>query len=196
MAGLFTCCAVAVDSLKQDRSSLMNISAASAVDRRPSSVEGSERERFAALLRGRTIVITGAAGSIGHALLTHVCSFESGEIRILDNNETELFFVEEAACAHPVKAMLGDVRDRDALVSIFKGADLVFHTAALKHVPLCERRPLEAVQTCSTTMALAGAPISSCRYSPPVHCLRLHRSMRGSRVSLIIRTWIRPFRSH
>jgi FlaA1/EpsC-like NDP-sugar epimerase len=103
--------------------------------------------RMIELLKDRTVVISGAAGSVGKALVCAVLGFGPRELRLLDNNETELFFLDQGQRGAPVTAVLGDVRDRGTLVMAFKGADVVFHLAALKHVPLCERNPLEAVQT-------------------------------------------------
>jgi FlaA1/EpsC-like NDP-sugar epimerase len=106
-----------------------------------------ENQHVIDLLKDRTIVISGAAGSVGKALVSTVLGFEPRELRLFDNNETELFFLEEGHRGSPISAVLGDVRDRETLVGAFKEADIVFHLAALKHVPLCERNPLEAVQT-------------------------------------------------
>ena len=66
----------------------------------------------------------------------------------LDNNESELFFIEQEFAAHEQASFfLADVRDRDRLCDKMNGIDVVFHTAAFKHVLLCERSPFEAVQT-------------------------------------------------
>jgi FlaA1/EpsC-like NDP-sugar epimerase len=71
-----------------------------------------------------------------------------GELIGLDNNESELFFMEQRHLKHnKAQFFLADVRDRDKLARKFKGVDIVFHAAAFKHVILCERSPFEAVQT-------------------------------------------------
>jgi FlaA1/EpsC-like NDP-sugar epimerase len=66
----------------------------------------------------------------------------------IDNNETELFLLAEAyaATAH-VRLILGDLRDRERLMREMRGIDIVLHTAALKHVILCEESPHDAVLT-------------------------------------------------
>ena len=66
----------------------------------------------------------------------------------IDNNESELFFLEDKfADFDNVSFFLADVRDRDKISRKMKHMDIVFHTAAFKHVILCERSPFEAVQT-------------------------------------------------
>ena len=73
---------------------------------------------------------------------------EPAEIIGLDNNESELFFLDEAYRQQDnVHLYLGDIRDRDKLVRKMCGVDIVLHAAALKHVILCERTPRDAVQT-------------------------------------------------
>jgi len=96
------------------------------------------------------ILITGVCGTIGRRILSLLLEGEChpGEIIGLDNNEGGLFslqqrcFKEDRCCF-----FLADVRDREKLIRKFDGVDIVFHTAAFKHVVLCERSPLEAIQT-------------------------------------------------
>lgn len=92
------------------------------------------------------ILITGAAGTVGFALAKRLVSFNPAVLYGLDNNESGLFFAEQELGAGFVP-LLGDVRDRDRLTAVFRSIDVVFHAAALKHVPLCEYQPLEAVLT-------------------------------------------------
>ena len=97
----------------------------------------------------KTVLVTGACGTVGSQLVHQLIEeYEVGELVGLDNNESELFFLEQryADCAN-ANFSLADVRDRDKLVRKFKGVDIVFHAAAFKHVILCERSPFEAVQT-------------------------------------------------
>jgi FlaA1/EpsC-like NDP-sugar epimerase len=68
-------------------------------------------------------------------------------IRIFDNNETGLFDFEQELGSEKVRILLGDVRDNERLVMAMDGIDIVFHTSALKHVPLCEFNPFDAVKT-------------------------------------------------
>jgi FlaA1/EpsC-like NDP-sugar epimerase len=98
--------------------------------------------------RGKRVLITGVCGTVGSELLRQVTSRQPAEIIGLDNNESELFFrAEEYRHQRHVHLFLGDVRDRDKLRSKMRGIDVVLHSAALKHVILCEESPTDAVQT-------------------------------------------------
>ena len=98
---------------------------------------------------GKRILVTGACGTIGHELTRQLLNgYQLDELVALDNNESELFFLEqEFANFSNAHFFLADIRDKDKLCRIMDGIDIVFHTAAYKHVILCERSPLEAVQT-------------------------------------------------
>jgi FlaA1/EpsC-like NDP-sugar epimerase len=77
-----------------------------------------------------------------------LADYEVGELIGLDNNESELFFLEQKYSDYTnAHFFLADVRDASKLANKCKGVDIVFHTAAFKHVILCERSPFEAVQT-------------------------------------------------
>jgi len=97
----------------------------------------------------KRVLVTGASGTVGRELVRQLLE-GSGveEIIALDNNESELFFLEQEFCDRDrVRFFLADIRDKDKLNRKMKGIDAVFHTAAFKHVILCERSPFEAVQT-------------------------------------------------
>jgi FlaA1/EpsC-like NDP-sugar epimerase len=97
----------------------------------------------------KRILVTGACGTIGRELTGQLLNaYQLDELVALDNNESELFFLEqEFAKFSNAHFFLADIRDKDKLCRIMDGIDIVFHTAAYKHVILCERSPLEAVQT-------------------------------------------------
>lgn len=97
----------------------------------------------------KKVVVTGACGTIGSELTRQLLEdFEVEELVCLDNNESALFFLEQRFSKFDnAHFFLADMRDNGKLNKQFKGMDIVFHAAALKHVILCERSPFEAVQT-------------------------------------------------
>lgn len=98
--------------------------------------------------KDKRVLITGVCGTVGREILRQLVSFTPAEVIGLDNNEGSLFFLSEMYQGHPeVKLFLGDIRDRDKLNRKMKDIDIVLHTAALKHVILCEESPGDAVQT-------------------------------------------------
>jgi len=96
---------------------------------------------------GKKILITGAAGTVGRELVRQIIGFGPTELRLMDNNETEMFFLMEAYRDKGVYCFLGDVRDRDKVEKLAQGIDIIIHCAAFKHVALCEFNPFDAVQT-------------------------------------------------
>ena len=99
--------------------------------------------------KDQRILVTGACGTIGSELVRQLLEeIAVGEVIGLDNNESELFFLEQRFQRHDnARFFLADVRDREKLGRKMQGIDIVFHAAAFKHVILCERSPFEAVQT-------------------------------------------------
>lgn len=96
----------------------------------------------------KNVLITGVCGTVGRELLRQVIKRSPAQIVGLDNNESELFFLMEEYASHStVKLYLGDVRDKDKLIQAMRGIDIVLHSAALKHVILCEESPRDAIQS-------------------------------------------------
>jgi FlaA1/EpsC-like NDP-sugar epimerase len=101
---------------------------------------------------GKTILITGAAGSIGSELSRQLCSYQPVKLILLDSNESNLHdLVIELSARYPkidLTAHLGDITLRESLVPIFRQhrPQVVFHAAAYKHVPLLQTFPQEAVR--------------------------------------------------
>ena len=97
---------------------------------------------------GLAVLITGVCGTIGREVLRQLVALEPAEVIGIDNNETDVFFLAEAYREHAhVRLYLGDVRDRRKLLQVTEGVDVVIHTAALKHVILCEKSPRDPLQT-------------------------------------------------
>jgi UDP-N-acetylglucosamine 4,6-dehydratase/5-epimerase len=99
-------------------------------------------------LAGKKALVTGGSGSIGSEIVRQVLDGGAGVVRVFSRDETR-----QATLAHTLKAgdrvrfLIGDVRDRERLKRALEGVEIVFHAAALKHVPACEYNPFEAVQT-------------------------------------------------
>lgn len=101
-------------------------------------------------MRDKKILITGCCGTVGRELVKQMLSsnYSPAEVVGIDNNESELFFIDQQYIGdNRASFYLADNRDEQALNVLFKDVDVVFHTAAFKHVVLCERSPMEAVQT-------------------------------------------------
>ena len=98
--------------------------------------------------RGTRVAVTGAAGTVGRALVEKLLTEGVEEVRALDNNESELFLCGEMHRNDPrLKPFVIDVRDSDGLARLFRGMEYAFHSAALKHVQMCEGSPFSAVAT-------------------------------------------------
>jgi len=107
----------------------------------------TRRASPADFFRDQTILVTGGVGSVGRHLVKRLLSFKPSSIRVLDNNETGLFDLEHELKSPVIRTLVGDVRDGARLNMAMFGVDTVFHAAALKHVPLCEFNPFDAVKT-------------------------------------------------
>lgn len=112
-----------------------------------------DRDGMARLVQGRRVLVTGAGGTIGSELARQVASLGPEEIVLLDNGEYALWQIDlelaEQAPDVPRKALIADVRDGARIRAILEKErpHLVFHAAALKHVPMVESNPLEGLQT-------------------------------------------------
>jgi FlaA1/EpsC-like NDP-sugar epimerase len=108
---------------------------------------------IAGYLTGRRVLVTGAGGSIGSELCRQIRLFHPGELIMLDRDESALHAVQLSlqgrALLDSAELILADLRDADAIREVFatRRPQVVFHAAALKHLPLLERYPAEAVKT-------------------------------------------------
>jgi len=97
---------------------------------------------------GKRILITGATGTMGRALVSDLLNEQPEVIRLLSRDEDKQFHMQYQYRDYPnLRFFIGDVRDRDRIRRAMEGVDYVFHCAALKHVPSCEYNPFEAVRT-------------------------------------------------
>lgn len=99
-------------------------------------------------LKNKTILITGGAGSFGQKFTEIILKeYDPKTVRIYDNRELAAVEMERKFNDSRLRFFLGDVRDKNRLFRAMGGADIVVHAAALKHVPVCEYSPIEAVKT-------------------------------------------------
>lgn len=99
------------------------------------------------MLEGKKILITGGTGSLGLALTKRLLNMKVEQIRILSRNEFKQIEMESKFSDQRLRFLIGDVRDYDRLLRAVEGVDVVFHAAALKHVPIVEHNPFEAIKT-------------------------------------------------
>jgi UDP-glucose 4-epimerase len=99
------------------------------------------------MFKGKTLLITGGTGSFGNAVLGRFLNADIKEIRIFSRDEKKQEDMRIRLKSDKVKFYIGDVRDYESIDFATRGADYVFHAAALKQVPSCEFYPMEAVRT-------------------------------------------------
>ncbi|GMO10720.1 MULTISPECIES: nucleoside-diphosphate sugar epimerase/dehydratase [Bradyrhizobium] len=109
--------------------------------------------RLGSLVRSKAIIVTGGGGSIGSEICERVVAFGAARLLIVENSEPALYAIMEALAAHgataQIEGRIADIRDRERIMRLmaeFK-PDIVFHAAALKHVPILERDWSEGVKT-------------------------------------------------
>jgi FlaA1/EpsC-like NDP-sugar epimerase len=117
------------------------------------SSEKIDYARLEALVKNKSVIVTGGGGSIGSEICDRVATFGAARLLVIENSEPALYAVTETLAAHGTAAMIegrvADVRDRERMLRLmneFK-PDIVFHAAALKHVPILERDWSEGVKT-------------------------------------------------
>lgn len=139
-----------ISEAKNISSKIRNIKIEDLLDRKPISLES---EKISKQLKDRTILISGAAGSIGSEIVCQVAKFNPSKIILLDQAETPLHNIslEIAKCNTNSEIILeiSDIRNTVTLEKIFKNyqPDIVYHAAAYKHVPLMEENPSQAIHT-------------------------------------------------
>lgn len=98
--------------------------------------------------KNKDILVTGGCGSIGSQIVSELLNCDVKRVRSFDNNENGQFNLSRKfGKSTKLRLLMGDVRDQERLSWAMDGVDIVFHAAALKHVPLCEYNPSEAVKT-------------------------------------------------
>jgi len=104
-------------------------------------------------IKGKRILVTGGAGSIGSEIVRQLVKFKASSVTVYDNAEASMFHLEQEISRDYanslVKYVIGDVRDKYRLEEVFESfkPNIVFHAAAYKHVPMMESNPIEAIKT-------------------------------------------------
>lgn len=118
------------------------------------------------MIANRTVLVTGAGGSIGSELVRTVLQFNPARVIMLDIDETELFHLVHRFqnSSVPTLPVIADIRDRGKISAVFAvhKPEIILHAAAYKHVPILEHYPEEAVKTnIKGTMILAEEAIKT-----------------------------------
>lgn len=127
-------------------------------DLRPTDLLGrheisTDLASIAGYLRGKRVLVTGAGGSIGSELCRQISEFAPAELLMLDRDESALHAVQLSLTGRAMldtpDTILADIRDRDTLERVFqkRQPNVVFHAAALKHLPMLEQYPAEGCKT-------------------------------------------------
>ncbi|MDG0814687.1 SDR family NAD(P)-dependent oxidoreductase [Cohnella rhizosphaerae] len=99
------------------------------------------------MYEGKRILVTGGTGSWGHELVRQLLTLGPKEIIVYSRSESSQVAMSREFEDPRLTFFIGDVRDREALSKACQGVDILFHLAALKHVPVCEIQPYEALKT-------------------------------------------------
>ena len=130
---------------KEEKPSLKDISIEDLLARKPKDLDNITIANF---ISGKTVLITGAGGSIGSELSRQVVAFGAKQIILLDHSEFNLYQISEELKEANIVSVMLSVKDREALDKIFMQylPDVVIHAAAYKHVPLCEENIDSAIE--------------------------------------------------
>ncbi|SHH62733.1 SDR family NAD(P)-dependent oxidoreductase [Bradyrhizobium erythrophlei] len=115
--------------------------------------ENIDYARLEALVKNKAVIVTGGGGSIGSEICDRVATFGAARLLVIENSEPALYAITEALAEHQTGAVIegriADIRDRERIMRLVKEfkPDIVFHAAALKHVPILERDWSEGVKT-------------------------------------------------
>src|SRR5215218_242595 len=128
-----------------------------------------EIDRVGAHLRGRTVLVTGAGGSVGAELSRQIARVGAKRLVLVDNSENALFEIrrelEEERHFARTAAVLADCKDATRMREVFAehGPSVVFHAAAYKHVPLMEENPVEAVRNNAVATRIVASAAGEAR---------------------------------
>lgn len=98
-------------------------------------------------MNNKTVLITGGTGSWGHGLIHELLKEDVAKIIVYARNEYQMVELSKEFSNSKLEIVIGDIRDKNALSSACKHVDILYHLSALKHVPICEKMPYEAIET-------------------------------------------------
>ncbi len=98
-------------------------------------------------MENKKVIVVGGTGSLGRVLIRELLIRGASKVKVYARNELQIINLQTEFPQPEVETVIGDIRDRSALLKACKGCDILFHLAALKHVSICERSPMEAVET-------------------------------------------------
>ena len=136
------------ENQKEISKKVKNIQIEDLLERKPIVLDN---QSISQQLEGKTVLITGAAGSIGSEIVRQVLEFSPKEIIILDQAETPLHHLslelEKNGFDSKLHCVIADIRDKEVMKRVFKlyKPQVVYHAAAYKHVPLMEENPSQAI---------------------------------------------------
>ena len=105
-------------------------------------------EQLKEIFKNKKILVTGGTGFIGSEIVRKLLQYKPDVVRILSNDEDSMFrIIQELGGGDNKRYLIGDIRDKERLFLAMEDIDIVYHVAALKHVPLCEYNPFEAIKT-------------------------------------------------
>jgi UDP-N-acetylglucosamine 4,6-dehydratase len=100
-----------------------------------------------ASLDGKSVLVTGGTGSFGKAFVLRALASRARKVIVFSRDEQKHYDMDRQLSDKRLRFFVGDIRDRERLNSALRDVDIVVHAAAMKHVPICEYNPIEAVQT-------------------------------------------------
>ncbi len=112
-----------------------------------------DQEKVSEELRGRVVLITGAAGSIGSGMVRQIAAYSPEKIIMLDQGESPIYEIEHEIIdtfgSNVAEVVVADIREAERMENVFRTfrPEIVYHAAAYKHVPLMESNPSEAIRT-------------------------------------------------
>lgn len=129
------------------------------------TVVDTDLAAITAMMHGKRILITGAGGSIGSEIARHLHPYGPAKLYLLDRDESALHALQLSLSGRALmdsdELVLADIRDQDRLVEVFRRTqpEIVFHAAALKHLPILQSSPHEAIKTnvCGTMNVLEAS---------------------------------------